>query len=823
MPDKPNILKFLPSHYDTAKGTFLYGLLKAISGLEGSVKKQIEACIDQLFVSSASGKYLIRLAEERGFALPSDSGLDIRAYRQLIPSMTSDPKQIRDTIENVVEDFYTVEKTRALMVSGITGPYSFVNGDNIVIMTDYGTITITIEDHQVADITNVSGSELANLVNSNTDSIFADTVTDRQTLKESLRLFSKTRGTSSFIQIVGGTMQNVLQFPTIIANVFANCGFILSKIQDYDDHLTITWDGINGSNPRFYLVEQDDVLTIRNLSDNVYPISLLNGSWPIIEAGYDYVVISNPLYGNTAGSFVLPEITSFLITSSKKNTIFDQMEYALTSETKYNTTTVTVPSIPPLVKRFLQGSAHLRGNVLNVTSFDRSSISFQDIGNADSPSGSNKFLLSSQGFRIDFTKKFYKTLSSDDLTNPTFQVDSGDIDYVPLPYTSPTAVSTDPIIGDVGSNEYTITFPYKHGLQENWGFNLVGATGIGNITSPDLNEEHIVKYVVDDFTLKFQLFGSNGSNKSFQGFSFTPVDVYRYPVFQTNYSDFYLQFANNAALVASGLTIGSTFRLDASVGTNTDPFFGPLIRQKTYTVVAIGTITVDFVTGYGVGPSGQTISATTGYRSGSFGGTVQYYFDQTSQYNISYVMTNLQAMFLDAQGSQNPEYLGSYIYDPDNSNNSLTVSGYITAITNEILEGSSDNIIPVNSVTDVFLGQNFPENGELVIDYGSDSQEGPIKYIATISGSPSQIVIDPSYVFKKTHLPNSNIQYIYTSETHTPTPDGKDYPAYVTGSTQGRNTLFKLIELLVAAGIFVESEVISPQLSYSDIAIDPYQ
>jgi hypothetical protein len=45
----------------------------------------------------------------------------------------------------------------------------------------------------------------------------------------------------------------------------------------------------------------------------------------------------------------------------------------------------------------------------------------------------------------------------------------------------------------------------------------------------------------------------------------------------------------------------------------------------------------------------------------------------------------------------------------------------------------------------------------------------------------------------------------------------------MTGTAQARNTLFKLIEDIIAGGVFLQPDVLLPQLRYIDSAIAPFE
>ena len=110
-----------------------------------------------------------------------------------------------------------------------------------------------------------------------------------------------------------------------------------------------------------------------------------------------------------------------------------------------------------------------------------------------------------------------------------------------------------------------------------------------------------------------------------------------------------------------------------------------------------------------------------------------------------------------------------------------------------------------------------------MLGYGTDKFEGPINYYATIQNTgQNQILIDPAYRFKKTHTAGTTAQYIHARVPLSPSRDGTDYQAYITGTNSARNTMFKLFDLLVAAGIFVDQNVLIPKLRNGDPSASPF-
>jgi hypothetical protein len=421
-----DINNYLPQRLKKEDQTFMQAFIKAINEENERAIGLIQSCIDQFFLTTATGRYLVQLGEEAGFVMPSNSGLDIRAYRVLVPLMISSPKQVRRTFEETIEAFYSANKTRPSITSQVYEPYSLVDGDDLHIETEKGIVKVSILSTSVSNLSNITSSELAAVINAAQGNVFADALADRLTGRKYLRLTCTTAGAMAFVRIVGGMAQNVLNFPTIVdTNKEAGTSWTATKPQSYSDIMTIKWSG--GNNPKLYQVQKGDCLTIRGITDylTAHPgevtikgsedtasdiianhvtgnefndmyiasdtgngwlwngsvfvdvgglSSLLNGSYNIIDSGYDYVKVVNTNFPIISHTFTQPSDSTFYFTSQVKITIYNNSEYGLASEIDFNTATITVPAIPPLARRFLSGSMHLHGAQLEVIDFSRNGI-----------------------------------------------------------------------------------------------------------------------------------------------------------------------------------------------------------------------------------------------------------------------------------------------------------------------------------------------------------------------------------------------------------------------------------------------------------------
>lgn len=815
------VQKFLPQDFVNVLGKNLPALYKGFNENIKETETLFQACIDQMFLSTASGRFLVQRGQERGFVMPANSGLDVRAFRTLVPVMVSNPKQVRITIDDLVQAFYGVERLNPSIESAGKDLYSILDGDDLEIETESGSVSVAIIASQVSDINNVSAQEISAILNAAQDIYIATTIVDRSTNLGTVKLTSRSPGAGSFIRVVGGRLQNILKFPNVIkTNNTSTTTWNITKTSTFTDEIVFTWDGI-GINPRTYLANINDVVTIRGLVDGVEPFSELNGSYRLIEVGYDFFKIRNEVYEALSAALTQPDDNNIVFTSEDKISVFDKAEFAITSETTPSSITITVPAVPPLVRRFLSGSAHIRGSQGTVQDFERSFITVDVPTGQDVQVGVNQFVLSSNFQRFESRQKKYKTLFKDNsLTTPTYNVDSSDEDFAVLPFTVAAGLTnTDPIFGTIDSDKYLVTFPFAHGLNSAWGFTLAGFTGAANVLAGDINKEQFVNVVSSRTTLLMRILTASGDPIVFDGIAFGFGNISRHSVNQNDGSDFFYDFTTAPLAAATGLTPGITFKLDPFNGVNVNGFLAAQLRFRTLTVTSVTGQFVNFSSGLGTGPQGSIILGVDGKRSGAFGGSLgTYFFDKTSTANIKTVMNNLTATFLAYTSPSNPAFVGPYLFDTTSEKTNVTVSGKLATLDETIFKGESQTTLQL-----VDADAEFPQSGEFIIGYGTDKFEGPIRFNAFISSTTNQqLIIDPSHRFTKTHLAGETIQFIHADQTYVPTIDGGDYPFYITGTNEARNTLFRLAELLVASGIFVEQDVLLPDLRYEDTAINPF-
>ena len=162
-----------------------------------------------------------------------------------------------------------------------------------------------------------------------------------------------------------------------------------------------------------------------------------------------------------------------------------------------------------------------------------------------------------------------------------------------------------------------------------------------------------------------------------------------------------------------------------------------------------------------------------------------------------------------------PRKTGPYIWDP---NSEFVLSSLTTNLTAEIRAGDTARGVEVEP-NDILNQQGF-----LIFDYGTEQQEGPVRYF--FKANEEIIAIDPSYVFQKNHNVGSSVTMIRRRGAHVLDGTGKDFPPYITDTSAARAVLIELMQQVKSVGIFIDFLVRFPEQFYAtldvyDSGIDP--
>jgi len=470
------IFDFVPEKYRSKSQTpLLNGVLKAIEVGDRQILDLLEESRKQLFLTTATGSYLVNLAGSLGFSVPQNSGFDTAGFRKLAIPAIFLPKQSLSTFNRIAEVFYAYSILHPSMISESYEPFVLEDDDNLRVETDVGIVEVVFQSDKFSDITAVTAAELAGAINSQQNQIFADVFLDRSIQVNRLRLTTRSFGANAKIRVVGGTAQNIVRFPQLkeTANI-AGTVWNITKIggQVYTDLTKFQWNG-SGTNPKTYLLDIEDAVSIRGLEDaGGTAFSRLNGSYEISDAGLDYFVLRNIGFQFTGVALTQPTETSFCFTSKEYQTLYTNQEYAFISETRVGEIDITIPAVPPIVRRDLRGSSHLRGETLDVLDISQTSITVQDINGLPA---TGKFTLRGTAFMRSYEEEnriFHyagKSIPSGGTQDLLLEGSGHQFPFLSAA-TAASALTglSNPIFADLGGTEFEIRTPgVRHYFENN--------------------------------------------------------------------------------------------------------------------------------------------------------------------------------------------------------------------------------------------------------------------------------------------------------------------------------------------------------------------
>lgn len=163
-----------------------------------------------------------------------------------------------------------------------------------------------------------------------------------------------------------------------------------------------------------------------------------------------------------------------------------------------------------------------------------------------------------------------------------------------------------------------------------------------------------------------------------------------------------------------------------------------------------------------------------------------------------------RVLLLDSLSSSITGIIGPTVWD---SSSLFTLSKYTGSILENIYSGQIKKVLTLGS-------NDLPtESGYVILDYGLNNQEGPIKCI--YKPTDSTIVLDPSYIFQENHTIGSSITRISKMGAHELSTTGKEYAFYVTDTAGARTILQDLLKEVKSAGIFINYIVRFPNQIYN--------
>lgn len=340
------------------KGKNVNSVLAALATGSSYLINSVEAVNENLFITTASGQYLDLLLAQYGITRPPSVGIADDIFRE-IGIQVKNRKQVRDLINNLLNEIFGDQFTKAFDSATMVEPYDLSDGDTLIVSFDGGSpITIPFEASNFTDIHAAEAIEVADAIVAylTSQNLTGLATTANNGLGNYVQLISSTIGPRSSVQVLGGSVQNILVFPSpVSAGGNASTQWTLS-IQS-DGRIRFTWSG--GANPNVGKLASGNYV---NIFGGGFASSTNIGTFTIIDnaggpVGTAYFDIFNPV--GTTGIITQGSDTAVMFYNPVKETIQSNKYYAALYQVETNVVQIFLPATTRVIRRGRIGSAHL--------------------------------------------------------------------------------------------------------------------------------------------------------------------------------------------------------------------------------------------------------------------------------------------------------------------------------------------------------------------------------------------------------------------------------------------------------------------------------
>ena len=194
-------------------------LTAAIGDRDQEMFDLLEDIKKELSFLSADGVYLDRIASNLKIIRDYRVGMSDISFRKYIYTMSFAPKQIKKTIDDILDIFYSKEHTTAYVATTVYETFALKDGWTLEYTVDKTNIeTITFVTDNFVNINAATAMEVVNAINSQALYSFAAPDYNLQNNVNYVRVYTNTLGTSGSIEITGGLSNIALKFENFNAN-----------------------------------------------------------------------------------------------------------------------------------------------------------------------------------------------------------------------------------------------------------------------------------------------------------------------------------------------------------------------------------------------------------------------------------------------------------------------------------------------------------------------------------------------------------------------------------------------------------------------------
>ena len=711
---------------------------------------------DQLTISTASGIYLDRRLADKAISRPGELGMDDLSFRNIGIQINA-TKEVTSVIHTVLSVFYGEDAVRAWTQSTVAAPYAVKTGMDLELQFEDGVSRVlTIKSTDFVDLGNATAAEMANVITrfilGQGVSGLATTFTDPDTGLVYVRVYGSARGPYSTVKVMGGRLQNLLEFPLMRGTELQTNDTHWEITKNFGDTIRFRWVG--GSMPALDQVYVDDRVMIYGSQFETQGSSDLIGTWTVTNVrppnsagsepttGWFEIQIPN-LLGLSASAPDMaapspppPPVYSWHIAQGsyddlkffqvKKLAPYSQPRYALAFEPSKRLLKVYMPATTTIVHRTLIGASHLH-----------------QLYSATNLNGSYGLVTAVSDRTISYPQGGYDNYA----TGGTLTVGTNviPIEYVNRENGCTTVICSEPhgigawdsgkayAAGDVAITGSTAFIGYRC---------LVGNTGQNPDTSPTYWEAIDPFYPFQDTQGISVTVGQAYTDSSAPFLGPYMVDT------EANYA-----ITNQACLSRTLIFAGEQKQVLFVQGS--------LPNTPGQLMFDLGKTTQE-------GPVRYLASITSGGKATTTIRSIR----QSGTSEVTVITTGLHGAI---PGSQ------ITIGGTSNFNDTWTVG---TVLTNTSFTFQKPTLFTITETV-----------GTVTV---------------YLLGASSTLTLDQGYTFKQNHGISAEINLLSASAAYTPDVRGRDYSTYITGTAEARAYAVKLIEQITALGIILEIIVVYP-------------
>lgn len=484
---------YMPAIYNTKSNPNWRAFVEAVGDSDQETADLIEAVRKQFFVKTASRPYIDRLGTVSNVQRPRFVGMDDQTFREFIPVMSYNPKQVKLVLDRLLDLFFFKDSTTSFIQTSEYEPFNLKDGWELEYLVDgINNEKIKLYSSDFADISNASASEIVSAINRQVQYSYAISYEDSITGKTYIRIFTNTIGAKGSLSMIGGLANIGMKFDGF--NDDAGNGndtqWTVSIVGD-----TVTYTYLAGEDPNITAVSKDDVVLI-DMDDNrgYYTITDVD----IVNKSFSFTGLFN-----TAGTYTQTSSDDVKFMVNFVSHVYTQNRRALTWEVRPGEIIVEIPPSPPVVKRNRKGAAHINGVTSLVDGFpSSSSIELKEPDRF--PEDGGKFLIEQLNeikTEISATTQTSYTFNSRLISDqPVYSYTSrvGNTLMGVTPELPSTASLNKFSISSISrvSNELTVTTSSEHGYSVDE-HAIVSDTG-----SPDLDGTHKITEILSSTSFK---------------------------------------------------------------------------------------------------------------------------------------------------------------------------------------------------------------------------------------------------------------------------------------------------------------------------------